>query len=277
MPKYVPPSVSPGAAGRPVCRVSSNHIRSLSSGIPWIFKSTWSWLTCALDSFCGATTGCLWDRTRPSTHSSNLMRSVPEKETGVPELALATAALDSASTSVRTVPKKRFNILPASSRWASSTASKFGTSSMFHMVCVDAASRPAFILSERTRFTPFVLYSAPSHSLTVTMLRAQPGPNKYCAPAQTKTEHATQLRRVSFLFRPRQCPFRDSLSIPPRNSSLSLGGRAPRSPPSLMLTPLLVWVHPLCGHCHAGARQRSSVMVSLRSSLSLLKSCIAIA
>ena len=54
---------------------------------------------------------------------------------------------------------------------------------------------------------------------------------QYSAPAQTKTEHATQLRRVSFLFRPRHCPFRDSLSIPPRNSSLSLGGRAPRSPP----------------------------------------------
>jgi len=26
-----------------------------------------------------------------------------------------------------------------------------------------------------------------------------------------------------------------------------------------MLTPILVWGHPLCGHCHAGARQWSSV------------------
>ena len=91
-------------------------------------------------------------------------------------------------------------------------------------------------------------------------LRAQPGPNKYCAPAQTKTEHATQLRRVSFLFRPRHCPFRD-LSLFRHGIVLSLwGGRAPRSPPpSLMLTPILVWGHPPCGHCHAGARQWSSV------------------
>ena len=103
-------------------------------------------------------------------------------------------------------------------------------------------------------------------------LRAQPGPNKYCAPAQTKTEHATQLRRVSFLFRPRHCPFRD-LSLFRHGIVLSLwGGRAPRSPPpSLMLTPILVWGHPPCGHCHAGARQWSSVMVSLRSSLSLVE------
>ena len=59
---------------------------------------------------------------------------------------------------------------------------------------------------------------------------------------------------------------------PPPGLSLSGGGRAPRSPsPSLMLTPILVWGHPPCGHCHAGARQWSSVMVSLRSSLSLVE------
>ena len=60
----------------------------------------------------------------------------------------------------------------------------------------------------------------------MTMLRAQPGPNN-CAPAQAKTEHATQPRRVSLLFRPRQCSFRDFLSVHSvtlSNRSLLLGG-----------------------------------------------------
>ena len=54
--------------------------------------------------------------------------------------------------------------------------------------------------------------------------------------------------------------------------SLSRGGARPALTPRLFLaTPLLVWGHPLCGHSHAGARQWSSVMMSLLSSPGLME------
>ena len=141
-----------------------------------------------------------------------------------------------------------------------STASKFGTSSMSHMPIVEAAAREALILSERTRFTPFVLYSAPSHSPTVIMLRAQPGPNT--APLRRRRQSTRLNCAASPSYSGPDNVRSGTLSLFRHGIVLSLWGVALRAhPPSLMLTPLLVWVHPLCGHCHAGARQRSSVML----------------
>ena len=107
-------------------------------------------------------------------------------------------------------------------------------------------------------------------------LRAQPGPNT--APLRRRRQSTRLNCAASPSYSGPDNVRSGTLSLFRHGIVPSLWGVALRAhPPSLMLTPLLVWVHPLCGHCHAGARQRSSVMVSLRSSLSLLKSCIAIA
>ena len=59
------------------------------------------------DSFRGATTGSLKEWTRPSNHSSNLIRSVLVTTSGVPEPFAVTKALEAVSMSANIAEKKR--------------------------------------------------------------------------------------------------------------------------------------------------------------------------
>ena len=92
-------------------------------------------------------------------------------------------------------------------------------------------------------------------------LRAQPGPNKKRPLRKRKQSTRLNCAASPSYSGPDIVRFGTSLySATGYDSSLFSGGRAPRSPrPSLMLTSILVWGHPPCGHCHAGARQWSSV------------------
>jgi hypothetical protein len=208
-----------------VCFVSSNHSRSSTSSIPWALQSRSICADCAVDSWRGATTGSLKEWTRPSTHSSNLIRSVFVTTSGVPSPFAVTEALEAVSMSANIAEKKRLHILPDSSSRDSSISFQDGTSSIDHMSASAASTRMFLILVLRIRATPRFVYSTPSHSPTLTMAASATRPVYKAQAALTKgTRHDTQLFS-------RLASARPSYSGP---LSLTLcGGSCPTPPPPI--------------------------------------------